>query len=473
MDRRQPGVRPGGDVKLLYIVKEFWRLGALSVGPSSFLGEIRYLADGTYIEGGGRPGAREASSGLPCLSRNNSTEGGGEGESVPLFNRLTGANKRTAHAMMSEIVCLASEFGIDRLGFLTLTFPDHVTCRREANRRFNSLATHVLKKRFVRVIVAWERHESNRLHVHALVVHPQDIRSGINFEEIKRRNYRSANPALREEWAFWRSITNYDGKHPDHAFATFGRTELLPVKSTAEAVARYVGSYISKNVKFRPVADRGARNVSWIGFPKGKRVWNSRFSWATPRSALWRLQVRAFAKSVGAETFGDLARLFGPRWCYFLYQEILATPVETETVIEHTVSPSLQSEALQGSTGQRSGAELDPAQGGCGVEHVTGEAAHGRKGRLVPVGADGVAVDLTERAEVMARVRYEDALTEGGLLPHPSAFPSMAEWEAACAFVQERRAADVARRRTIDERRQLEETWTELKRNRQWWKVGA
>ena len=62
-------------------------------------------------------------------------------------------------------------YGIERLGFLTLTFADHVTDAREAQRRFHSLATHVLNTRYrARWIRVLERHESGRIHYHLIVV---------------------------------------------------------------------------------------------------------------------------------------------------------------------------------------------------------------------------------------------------------------------------------------------------------------
>jgi len=64
-----------------------------------------------------------------------------------------------------------------------------------------------------------------------------DIRSGADFQAFKRRDYRSANSALRVEWAFWRQTC------PKYRF---GRHKLMPFKSTAEGIARYVGKYISK-----------------------------------------------------------------------------------------------------------------------------------------------------------------------------------------------------------------------------------
>jgi len=73
----------------------------------------------------------------------------------------------------------------------------------------------------------------------------------------------------------------------------------------------------------------------------------------------------------------------------------------------------------------------------------------------------------------MARIRYEFAHTEGGLLPPPSDFPCWSDWEAACDSVRQERAEAKQRRKENGDRRELEETWTELKKRRQWWKVSS
>jgi hypothetical protein len=64
--------------------------------------------------------------------------------------------------------------------------------------------------------------------------------------------YRSASDYLRREWKFWRVTAPKYG---------FGRTELLPIKRTAEGVASYVAKYIAKHIGQRLPADKGARLV--------------------------------------------------------------------------------------------------------------------------------------------------------------------------------------------------------------------
>ena len=80
---------------------------------------------------------------------------------------------------------------------LTPIAAPHVTDLREAQRRFRSLRAHVIVKRYERAIGVWERHQSGRIRFHLVVVLKDDIRSGADFRAFKRRDYRSANSALR------------------------------------------------------------------------------------------------------------------------------------------------------------------------------------------------------------------------------------------------------------------------------------
>jgi len=65
------------------------------------------------------------------------------------------------------------------------------------------------------------------------------IRTGFNFAAVKRGDYRSASDYLRREWKFWwKTALKY----------VFGRTELLPIRKTADGVAKYVGKYIAKQL---------------------------------------------------------------------------------------------------------------------------------------------------------------------------------------------------------------------------------
>lgn len=242
-------------------------------------------------------------------------------------NGLTGPHRKTAAALSWNVAHLCQKYGHERVGFLTLTFADHVLCPKEAQRRFNSLATHVLKVRYLDYIRVIERQKSGRLHYHLLVVLPDDIRTGFDFGAVADQDYSSANNHLRREWAFWRKTARGYG---------FGRTELMPVKGSGEALGHYVGKYIGKHIGFRKPEDKGVRLVAYT---RGARMATSRHTAVGSQvDDAWRGKVLTFARQMtvalraknpnhpGIETMDDLAFNFGKRWAYHWRDYIFSLP---------------------------------------------------------------------------------------------------------------------------------------------------
>ena len=188
---------------------------------------------------------------------------------------LASKKKKAAFALQTNITAMIGKYGIERIGFLTLTFADNVQCHKEATKRFNSLATNVLKNKYESWVRISERQQSGRWHFHLVVVCKHDIRRGLKFDDLKNKNYKSANKALRGEWRFWRGIAK---KY------NFGRTELLPIRKSGEAVAAYLAKYLTKGE--RTADDKGARLVSYSS--KVLRVCTQRFSWCGGGAKKWR-----------------------------------------------------------------------------------------------------------------------------------------------------------------------------------------
>lgn len=246
-------------------------------------------------------------SALPCLFSSNSTEAP---HTPPLSgSKISAHYRKAAVALAWNVAFLAERYGLEHLGFLTLTFADHVLDVREASRRLNSLASHVLNVRYLAWLRVLERQKSGRIHYHLVVVCSSDIRHGVDFAALASQDYRSAPVSLRAEWSFWRSTAK---------LYRFGRTELLPVVSSAEAISRYVGKYLGKHLDARSPADKGARLVSTS---KGARYASTRFSWAL-QGRHWRLQVQAFAAAmyqadrIPSPSWHGLRVGLGPRWCH-------------------------------------------------------------------------------------------------------------------------------------------------------------
>lgn len=272
-------------------------------------------------------GAARSAGPAPSLSlRNNSNEVEGE------VNRLQGAHKRTAHKLTLDIKALAKRYGIERLAFMTLSVPDPIAPSvSEVLRRFNSFLTGALRHRFpagVRVVERGER--GGRVHLHCVVVCKEDVQTGINWAEVMnqdlppRLRYRSASPALKEHWAWLRETGPRYG---------FGRIETLPVRSTAEGIAFYVGGYIKKGISKRIDADKGCRMVSTWGDWGGVKN-SSRFGWGTPRGWAYRMKLGQIQREMGcatAEAMEDkMRRAMGPRWRYGAQSTVLGTVLQGE-----------------------------------------------------------------------------------------------------------------------------------------------
>lgn len=261
---------------------------------------------------------------LPCLNSNISTENHPptHAESgLPSRVRLSTQHRKSAYILKESVQLLAQKHGIEHLGFLTLTFAQHITCPKEAQRRLNSLLTHVIKPMYTDYVGVMERQKSGRIHYHILLVMPLDIRTGANFQEFGERIYKSANNELRKQWAYWRKTAKAYG---------FGRTELLPVRSTTEALAKYLGKYIAKHIEARTQDDKGVRLVR---YSRGARAGTTRFQFQSDGSREWRRKVRTFAEIVQTQhpetpitTLADLSRVLGKRWAYHHRDFILSLP---------------------------------------------------------------------------------------------------------------------------------------------------
>lgn len=255
--------------------------------------------------------ARRPADALPCLNSNNSNED------------LSSGHRRTAYALQENVRHLAERFGLEKLGFLTLTFRDHVTDIKEAQRRFNSLRTGILTKRYAAFITVVERMASGRIHFHLLVVCAQDIRSGFDFAAVKRKDYRTANAWLRQEWGFWRRTA------PDYGF---GRTELMPVKSNAEGLAKYLGKYIAKHIGNRRPEDKGARLVRYS--VSGRQV-GTNFAFVSPRATVNRRKLAGLSAFNGIKGPEGWKRKLGRHWFYHLKDLVAKFPLDAWSTVDH------------------------------------------------------------------------------------------------------------------------------------------
>lgn len=203
--------------------------------------------------------------------------------------------------------------GIERVGFLTLTFKDNVLDAKEAYRRFCSLRKHFLALTFTDYMLVKERQVRGAWHYHLLVGCCADIRTGFDFgavfPEKGRGDYSSASPYLR---SLWRDIRDACEKYG------FGRSELAPIKSNADGIAAYVGKYIEQNVKGKNSSGFDDKGVRLVSYSKKWPRTSTKFSWNTPGAKEWRRKLSKFANILGVDDLDGMKHHFGRRWAYFL-----------------------------------------------------------------------------------------------------------------------------------------------------------
>lgn len=263
---------------------------------------------------------------LLYLYRNNSTNLPNQ----PLRNsdpapcqELTPYHKKQAYTVYlnaDRFVSMAPSLG--HVGFLTITTPDNCTDPKALGKRWDSFNSHFFKKSpdYVHHLGVKERQQRGALHLHLLTQHPEDIRTGFDWESylesarlkkegkpwrhVAAKCYRSATPYLAERWAELRHELPKYG---------FGRSELLPIRTTVDAVSRYMGGYLGKHIGNREERDKGMRftfsDQGWIKH-------STKFQFHTEGSAEWRQKLALFAMLLRCETIDDITDKLGPGWAY-------------------------------------------------------------------------------------------------------------------------------------------------------------
>mgnify|MGYP003484780661 FL=1 len=227
---------------------------------------------------------------VPCQSSNNCI--GPQTETTKFEISAQYRKSTTALEINVESFCKNHKF--ENIGFLTLTFDDDVLCPKEAQRRFKSLRTNFLSKYFGDYVRCTERQKNGRIHFHLIIDCGMDIRRGFNFPQFYdksagKKRYASANKKLK---AFWTLLRKSMAKYG------FGRHELMPIRTSPEKLAKYVGKYISKHVQARLPEDKGIRLVQCSADKASKwKVANSNFAFVSWGAMMWRKKLKTYVET--------------------------------------------------------------------------------------------------------------------------------------------------------------------------------
>ena len=228
---------------------------------------------------------------------------------------LSQRDKQQAFALKENIQAWIKEYGIERFVFGTITTRDRPTLK-EFNKRINSLRTNVLNKvMHVIPFMIRENHLTGQWHCHYLGILDFDCLTGFDFKsydnaekelrkngktsrwrQLKANYARSADPKLRSIWTQTRKASAGHG---------FGYHNILPIRSNAEAISKYLTKYLTKSLQARDNAPKGSRIISYS--TKVTRAVKGHVGWVSEGAKESRRKQALFAKFAGCteDTISD------------------------------------------------------------------------------------------------------------------------------------------------------------------------
>lgn len=276
---------------------------------------------------------------LPCLFSDNCDKDG---------RKLTGEQRKTAHALAANVKHLVETYGLENCGFFTVTF-DPADLRKEAEkrcltlwqesqRRIHNFARRILKSLFKEYIRVLEFHKNGSPHYHLLVVCQGDISTGFNWDhyEAVRDWSRSGRKGPKPQGNLNRTDLLAEIHHelnwtgPSYGI---GWMELTPIRTNAEAVGRYVGGYLQKGMGGKTEEHKGARTVCYS--QTFQRLYKGRFAWVDGGRE-WREKLAAWAGRHACGDLSDVRAIFGPRWAYHHREAIAKTELTNDNSEIHS-----------------------------------------------------------------------------------------------------------------------------------------
>jgi len=250
--------------------------------------------------------------------------------------------RKKMFALRLKIEWMVKTYGINHVGLQTMTIRENVTDRKEFERRFKSISTNVFPEIYLDWLRVFERQQRGAWHAHVVVATKEDIRTGTDVvglnqllkdkrdRKISKPVYysaikRLASPNLKAIWKEFRrlcGIGEFKARRQKKGarYYKFDACHLLPIISTAQALAVYVSKYISKGFEHRRPEDKGMRLVG--STRNVSRVCNEHFSWVGGGGKLWRSKLGILAGLLNIKSLDEFAERFGPKWAYQLQPAI-------------------------------------------------------------------------------------------------------------------------------------------------------
>jgi hypothetical protein len=209
-------------------------------------------------------------------------------------------------------------FGPNNIGVLTVTTPSECLSARDFQAKWHPFRTNVVSRMFPTGMWIRERQpRTGNWHAHAVVDLGRDIRTGFPFDQVSRGFYANVDRELR---SIWRELRAKAQRY------SFGRTELLPIKSNGAGFSLYVTKYLGKALGSGKCD--GEEKCRLFGIWGGVRFVFSKFDWVSNR--ILRKRKAWLAVDSGLHSEEEFRQMFGTHWWRFLGAELMNVimPVE-------------------------------------------------------------------------------------------------------------------------------------------------
>jgi hypothetical protein len=225
---------------------------------------------------------------LPCLKKDNC---------------IINGRCRSVFVAQENIRLYIQKFGENNVGSLTITAADCLEASQFQDNWHSYL--NAVRKKFPTGMWTRERQpRSGNWHAHAVVNVGWDIKTNFPREQVRSGFYANVDPKLRELWKYLREKSQSHG---------FGRVELLPLKYSGAACARYFSKYLTNaRPSEKPVGEEKSR---LFGIWGGVRFVHPRFSFLSSRIIQKRKQW--LAEKLGYSDASELRKLSPHWWFHF------------------------------------------------------------------------------------------------------------------------------------------------------------
>ena len=222
-------------------------------------------------------------------------------KTVPKSSRY----RKVAFLLRSNIQNL-EDYG-DRLAFLTITFRGNVRLPQEVQDCLHAFHSKTFGTLGISYIKVFDHHADGRLHVHYILVLPED------YDEALVKPYDKGLDSQGEiNKCFGPKRREFSVQLAKRLKAAgFGRCLLEPVRNLAGLAV-----YLSRKVE-SPAFE----------FPKGTRRYaisrslksgSANFMWLSPGANKYRAAVSQIAQCLGIKDYSEFKAILGRRWGYYL-----------------------------------------------------------------------------------------------------------------------------------------------------------